>query len=158
MAIRVQNRHRTIRIDARRLSRLARIALESLGLAGVECGVLLVDDRRMACLNGRYRGQPRPTDVLAFGMREGRFGRMAGDLLGDVVISLDTAVRQARARQARLDAEVGWLLLHGLLHLAGYDHRTAAQRRRMVARQRALARQVSAARRRQEAQGKRQER
>lgn len=112
----------------------------------------------MAALNGRYRRLPRPTDVLAFAMREGSFAAMAGDLLGDVVISLDSAARQARARRAPLDAEVRWLLLHGLLHLAGHEHRTARERRRMMGKQRALLRRVTSTGARQGPEGRRRPR
>ncbi len=108
----------------------------------------------MAALNGRYRHLPRPTDVLAFSMREEPFAGLSGDLLGDVVISLDTAQRQARARRAPLEAEVRWLLLHGLLHLAGYDHRTARERRMMLGKQRALLRRVTSTGARQGPEGR----
>jgi len=96
--------------------------------------VSLIDDAEMHVLNRDYRGRDRPTDVLAFALREGL--RAPGDdtVLGDVVISLDTAARQARAHSRPTDAEVRTLLIHGVLHLLGYDHeRSAAEARRMRA-------------------------
>ncbi|TMB23301.1 MAG: rRNA maturation RNase YbeY [Deltaproteobacteria bacterium] len=82
----------------------------------------------------------RPTDVLSFAQREGP-GGAPGGLLGDVVISVDAARRQARQRGETLGREADRLLIHGLLHLLGYDHeRSAAEARRMQRRERTLAR------------------
>jgi rRNA maturation RNase YbeY len=94
--------------------------------------VTLVTDRRMAALNRTYRGVAGPTDVLAFPLAEGRFARLArlgGGFLGDVVISVETAARQARP--GRLEDELALLLVHGVLHLVGYDHGTSRERARM---------------------------
>jgi len=93
--------------------------------------VVLVDDAAMAALNRTYRGIAGPTDVLAFPMTEGQFRRITPDLLGDVVICTETARRQARMRRGDLRGELALLLVHGVLHLVGYDHGTAAERRDM---------------------------
>ena len=98
----------------------------------------LVDDAAMAALNRAYRGVAGPTDVLAFRMTEGRFRKVSPDLLGDVVISTETARRQADARGRDLRAELALLLVHGILHLVGYDHGTARTRRKMWRRQRLI--------------------
>ena len=95
--------------------------LEALGLAGAELSVVLTDDREIHALNRDHRGKDRPTDVLAFAMREGEGAALAGDLLGDVVISVETARRQAAKRKRELSAELCMLLAHGLLHLVGWD-------------------------------------
>lgn len=100
--------------------------------------MLLVDDAAMAALNRTYRGVAGPTDVLAFPMTEGRFGGLSPDLLGDVVISAETARRQARRTGRDLRAELALLLVHGLLHLVGYDHGRPADRRRMRREQRLI--------------------
>jgi len=100
--------------------------------------VVLVDDAAMAVLNRTYRGVAGPTDVLAFPMTEGRFRKVSPDLLGDVVISTETARRQARVRGRHLQAELGLLLIHGILHLGGYDHGTGAERRSMWRKQRLI--------------------
>ena len=92
---------------------------------------MLVDDAAMEALNRTYRGVAQPTDVLAFPMTEGRFRFVSPDLLGDVVISTETARRQARAAGGELRAELALLLIHGMLHLVGYDHGGAAERRAM---------------------------
>jgi probable rRNA maturation factor len=109
--------------------------LAALGLSGAELSVLLCDDATIRGLNRRYRRRDAPTDVLAFGFEadEPR-GRGAERLLGDVVISLDTAARQARRGRRPMLVEVTTLLAHGLLHLLGFDHRDRAGARRMAAR------------------------
>lgn len=121
-----------VRADARSL-------LQALQEDGAELTVSLVNDAEIRRLNRDYRGQDRPTDVLAFALREGQ--RVAGDeaVLGDVVISLETASGQARRRGVSPADEVRTLLVHGVLHLLGYDHeRSPAEARRMKARERRL--------------------
>ena len=113
-------------------------ALSVLARPRAECSVLVVDDSAIAELNRAYRRVAGPTDVLAFPMTEGRFGKAWPDLLGDVVISAETARRQARVRKADLRAELALLLVHGILHLVGYDHGTAEERRRMWHKQRTI--------------------
>jgi len=109
---------------------LARRILEAAGESGAELGVEFVGDGRMRGLNRRYRHRDRSTDVLAFPMREAV--GPATLLLGDVVISLPTAVRQAAAERWSLDQEVARLMVHGVLHLVGYDHeRGEREARRM---------------------------
>jgi probable rRNA maturation factor len=106
--------------------------------------VLIVDDVRIHRLNARYRGIDRPTDVLAFAMREGPFANLQAQVLGDVAISAETAFRQARARRHSLAEELTRLLIHGTLHLLGYDHEvSAADARRMRAKERELWRLVA---------------
>ena len=98
----------------------------------------------MPGLTARYRGQDRPTDVLAFGVDPE--DRQRDGVLGDVVISLDTAARQAKERGVGVHDEVRVLLVHGILHLLDYDHeRSAAEARRMFARQRRLVKRLAAA-------------
>lgn len=105
----------------------ARTMLRALKLPRAELSVLLCDDATIHDLNRRHRKKNKPTDVLAFALREGPDGHLAGDTLGDVVISLDTATRQARERGVRTESEVQMLLAHGLLHLLGWDHQTDAE-------------------------------
>ena len=111
----------------------AEAMLRALKLPQAELSVLLCDDATIHALNRDYRKKNKPTDVLAFAMREGPDGHLAGDLLGDVIISLETATRQARERSAATRDEVMMLLAHGLLHLLGWDHQTDAEDQRMRA-------------------------
>jgi len=108
--------------------------LQALALSAAELSIVLCDDRTIHALNRDHRKHDKPTDVLAFALREGKPLAGAEALLGDVVISLPTARRQAKQHKHDLWAEVTVLLAHGLLHLVGYDHRTDAEERRMNAR------------------------
>ena len=126
-------------LDARSVKRRAERMLSALGRARAELSIVLTDDPQIEVLNRTHRRKAKPTDVLAFPMDAagaGPSGKM--QLLGDVVISLDTAARQARARRRPLMDEVTHLLAHGILHLAGFDHRTDAEERRMNEATRAL--------------------
>jgi probable rRNA maturation factor len=115
--------------------------LGALELGGAELSVLLCDDAAIHALNREHRGHDKPTDVLSFpidGSRSAlvRARRAAArgetPLLGDVVISLDTAARQAASRRRELAAEVVFLLAHGVLHLVGHDHAEPEEKRLMV--------------------------
>ncbi len=139
MPVSVVRRCRSADVSAARVRADARHLLAALGEAGSDVTVSLVTDPEIHHLNRAYRGKDRPTDVLAFAMREGP--RSTGDepLLGDVVISLETAARQAHRRGVSVAGEVRTLLVHGLLHLLGYDHeRSAAEARRMRSMERRL--------------------
>ncbi len=120
--------------------------LESLGLADAELSILLCDDETIRKLNRRYRKKNRPTDVLAFPMQEGPGPSLDTGLLGDVVISLPTATRQAKRGDRPIIQEVTFLLAHGLLHLLGHDHATAREEREMTAKTQALVAAVEGAR------------
>ncbi len=137
-------RRRSVRADA--IRRRAQIMLQTLGLENAELSILLCDDETIRALNRRYRKQDKPTDVLSFPMDEGPGPGAEGGLLGDVVISVPTAARQAAERDRPIVAEVTFLLAHGLLHLIGYDHATKREEREMTARTEALLAAVEAAR------------
>jgi probable rRNA maturation factor len=124
-------------------SRASRV-LRELSHGRSELSVALVDDATIADLNDRYRGVSHPTDVLAFSLREGEHAERGGNLLGDVVISVETAARQARRAHRGLDAVVARLLIHGTLHLLGRDHQTDVEERAMHADERRLWRAVRA--------------
>lgn len=100
--------------------------LRALALADAEWSIVLTGDERVRELNRVYRHKDKPTDVLAFPQDD-------STLLGDVVVSVPTAARQAAAAGHALAAEVTMLLAHGLLHLRGWDHDTVAKDRRMRA-------------------------
>jgi rRNA maturation RNase YbeY len=140
----VAMRGRRVPALARRLARRARRMLDVLGLGAAELSLVIVSDRVMHDLNREWRGKDRPTDVLAFAQGEGAAPAPDG-LLGDVVISVDTARRQAAALGHSLVVEADRLLVHGLLHLLGYDHeRSPAEARRMQRKERAVLRAIDA--------------
>lgn len=105
-----------------KLKSLAEILLSDLAFSEHELSILITDDAEMAELNGTYRGKPYTTDVLSFRLSEAESGAIAPDILGDIVISLDQAESQAIADGKAPVVELVFLLIHGLLHLAGYDH------------------------------------
>jgi rRNA maturation RNase YbeY len=111
--------------------------LDAVGEARSELGIELIGDRRMRRLNQQYRGQDRSTDVLAFSMREAA-GPISA-LIGDVVISVPAVLRQASVHRHSLDEEFARLLIHGILHLCGYDHeRGRREAARMKQRERSV--------------------
>lgn len=124
------------------LAHLTERVLSAVGESRSELSLELIGERRMRRLNREYRKKDRPTDVLAFPIREAvmpRGMRPVTQMLGDVVISLPTAVRQAREARRSIDDELAMLLVHGVLHLCGYDHeRNQREAARMARRERAL--------------------
>ncbi len=108
--------------------------LAHLQMPKAEVSILLTDDKEIRILNRDYRQTDKPTDVLSFSMLEGEGARFAGDVLGDIVLSITTASRQAREAKRPLLDEATMLVAHGLLHLLGWDHATPAEDRKMRAR------------------------
>ena len=130
MSVSIQCRVKSVSVRQGTLRRVTGRLLRLLDEAEAEVCIGLVGDTRMRRLNRTYRNQDRTTDVLAFAYREAQTG--ASPLLGDVVISVPAARRQAKALSHSLDEEVLRLLIHGVLHLVGYDHeRSQWQARRM---------------------------
>jgi len=125
-------------VDAGLLRSRASRVLRALGHSRSELSVALVDDAHMRELNAGYRGKDRATDVLSFSLLEGAGAEHRGRLLGDVVIGVETAARQARERRRGLDTEVARLLIHGTLHLLGHDHERDDEARIMQAEERRL--------------------
>ena len=131
----------------RQVARMVRAAALTDGKRDYDVVLRICDDAAIHELNRAWRGKNKPTDVLAFAMREGDYAELAGDMLGDVIVSLDTAARQAKEKKHPLDREITMLVAHGLLHLLGYDHATRTEERRMTARTDALIAAAIASRR-----------
>jgi rRNA maturation RNase YbeY len=117
--------------DRALLEARARTLLRELGHQKSELSISLVGDDEMAELNGRFRADAAPTDVLSFSLLEGEHAAFHGDLLGEVVIDVEVAARQASMIGHGLDAEMARLLIHGTLHLLGYDHQREKDARAM---------------------------
>ena len=119
--------------------------LRSLGLSDAELSVLLIGDRAMRTLNLAWRGKDRTTDVLSFPLRERRFLHIQPEMLGDIVISVPVAARQADEAGHSLTVEIERLLVHGLVHLLGYDHeRGHVESRRMKRMEQRLLKRLAA--------------
>jgi conserved hypothetical protein TIGR00043 len=102
--------------------KIAKETLNALGFPDGELSLSFVTDQEITALNQKHLFRPRHTDVLAFSMREGDFIEINPSLLGDVVISVETAKKQADAKGHVFEEELCLLLIHGILHLLGYEH------------------------------------
>lgn len=120
--VEVVDRQRAARISPVRVVVFVEYALERLRLFGAQVTIVLLGERAMRVLNNRWRGEDRPTDVLSFSQRKGPGAGLLPEVLGDIVICVPVARRQAREAGHCLAAELDRLAVHGLLHLAGYEH------------------------------------
>jgi probable rRNA maturation factor len=122
--IEVVNRQRKLLLDCERWREFGIRVLKVVPANEAGVTVAFVSDRAMRELNRRWRGKGRTTDVLSFPAGQDEFEKLEGLRLGDVVISVEQAVRQAGEHGLSFEDEVSQLILHGLLHLCGYDHET----------------------------------
>ncbi len=130
MSVLIINRQSEVRVDLGNARKFARKLQSALRLRDRKFNVCFVSDPEIRNLNAVYRGMPVPTDVLSFPWQEGN-GKRKGTLidgfdkfLGDIVISARTAQRNARTEGHSTRTEISWLILHGVLHLLGYNHET----------------------------------
>ncbi|MFM8986307.1 MAG: rRNA maturation RNase YbeY [Planctomycetia bacterium] len=135
--VHVLDRQRMVAVPARWLGGVVRRALAREGVTAAEISILIVGDRRMARLHEEWLGVPGPTDVITFDLAD---DAPDGGLRGDIVVSAETARRVAREVGWRPRHELAYYVVHGLLHLAGYDDHDPADRRAMRARERVLLR------------------
>lgn len=96
--------------------------MKALTVADQEISLLFVDNQGIQEINREYLGRNWPTNVISFSLREGEFGNISPGLLGDIVVSVERAAEDALAGGLDLKDEIDFLLIHGLLHLLGYDH------------------------------------
>ena len=92
-----------------------------------EISISITSDRAIARINRDYLAKDRPTNVISFSLQEGEFGGISPDALGDVVISADTAAREAEEAGLSFFERLSFLLMHGILHLCGYDHERSGE-------------------------------
>lgn len=122
MKIRIANRQKRTKIDSRRIRGNVIRLLRLIGCAEKEISISFVDDEAIRLLNRQYLRLDKPTNVLSFSLEEGECGKVNPGLLGDIVISVDTALRDAKQGGFTLEEEILFLIIHGLLHLTGYEH------------------------------------
>ncbi len=122
MAILIDNQQKNYSIAIEEVQATAQAILNALDCPEGELSILIVDDHRIAELNQNYLQHSGPTNVISFSMREGDYSDVHPELLGDVVISMDTCVREADHAEMPRGTRFNQLLIHGVLHLFGYDH------------------------------------
>ena len=127
MEIMTDNRQSRYKISLTKIKQTVQVILNALGFPNGEISILIVDDPQIEKLNRKYLSRRGPTNVIAFAMREGEFAYVTPNLLGDVVISTDTAAKEAQNSGISMEHRFNELLVHGILHLVGYDHQTSVK-------------------------------
>jgi probable rRNA maturation factor len=131
MPISIRNNQKLFNIDVSRLRKSLKKLLKELHCDDRAIGLLLVDDKEIQKLNNAYLDRNKPTNVLSFAMTEGELGNINPQILGDIVISVETAFRDALIGRIDLMDELQFLIIHGLLHLLGYDHENTSDEETM---------------------------
>ena len=132
MEVLIDNRQSRHKISLTKIKQTVQVILDALDCPDSEISILIVDDPQIEELNQQYLNRKGPTNVIAFAMREGEFSDLSPQLLGDVVISTDTAVREAQIASTSMERRFNELLVHGILHLMGYDHETSEDDARVM--------------------------
>lgn len=122
MKIRIDNNQKKINIAKRKIRSTTITLLKYLDCSNKEISISFVNDDAIQQLNNQYRHKDKPTNVLSFSLQEGEFGNINPHILGDIVISVDTANADARKNARTFEQEIDFLIIHGLLHLLGYNH------------------------------------
>jgi probable rRNA maturation factor len=140
MPVSIKSHQKLFKIDLSRLRKSVKRLLKELKCEGRVVDLLLVDDKEIRKLNNAYLNRNIPTNVLSFPMAEGEFGNINPQILGDIVISVEMASRDALVSHIYLKDELEFLIIHGLLHLLGYNHEntSAEKATEMNGRERAL--------------------
>ncbi len=150
MPVLVNNLQQKVNVNNRQEDLVIKAAAAVLEEEGyddeAEVSIVFVDNPRIQALNKQYRGVDSPTDVLSFSMQEGENIPGEDSLLGDVIISLETAVHQAEEFGHSVDREVAYLAVHGVLHLLGYDHMKEPDRKQMREKEEAIMQKINLSR------------
>jgi probable rRNA maturation factor len=122
MTIQIENRQKLVKINRRIIRTDMKRLLGLLNCADKEVCITFLDDAGIQLINKQYLFKDKPTNVISFSLREGEFGDINPDMLGDIIISVETAGRDAVRGHLSFEEEILYLMIHGLLHLLGYDH------------------------------------
>ena len=122
MKIQIENKQTIIKIQRHKIRSTVLKLLKIMDCANKELSITFVDDDQIRQLNYNYLQRDTSTNVLSFSLQEGEYGNINPDILGDIVISLETAQRDALKGNLSLSEEVDFLIIHGLLHLLGFNH------------------------------------
>jgi len=127
MKIQIENNQNKIKINKRHIRSTVTKLFKILGCLNKELSLLFCNDEVIQQLNKQYLNKDNPTNVLSFSLQEGECGRVNPHILGDVVISVETAQRDAIKGGLTFEREINFLIIHGLLHLLGYNHEKATK-------------------------------
>lgn len=146
MKIQLENRQKLYKLDRRKIRAAVSRLLKIMDCADKELCITFVDDAGIQAVNRQYLFKDKPTNVISFSLQEGEFSGVNPDVLGDIIISVETAMRDALRGHLSLDEEILFLMIHGLLHLRGYEHVNTSPResRRMKKKEKELFRQLTA--------------
>ena len=145
MKIQIGNQQKRIKIDKRKIRAKVTMLLRLMDCGNKEISITFVDDETIQGINQKYLSKDRPTNVVSFSLQEGEFGNINPEILGDIVISVDTALRDTEKSNLSFDEELLFLIVHGLLHLVGYNHESTskANTRRMQQKEKELFRLIA---------------
>ena len=128
MKLQIENSQSKIKIDKRMIRSTVLKILKTLDCADKEISLSFVDDEKIKQLNKQYLGKDKATNVLSFSLLEGEYGNINPQILGDVIISVETAQRDALYGKLTVDQEIDFLIIHGILHLLGYNHENTTEK------------------------------
>jgi len=122
MKLQIENNQNKIKIDKRRIRSTVLRIMRILDCADKEISLSFVDDEKIKKLNKEYLGKDKPTNVISFSLREGEYSDINPQIMGDIIISVETAQRDALWGNLTVSQEIDFLIIHGILHLLGYNH------------------------------------
>jgi probable rRNA maturation factor len=128
MKLQIRNKQKKIKIDKRNIRGTVSKILKILNCADKEISLSFVDDENIKQLNKQYLGKDRATNVISFSLQEGEYGNINPQILGDIVISVETAQRDAKKENLTFTQELEFLIIHGVLHLLGYNHENTTRK------------------------------
>jgi len=127
MKLQIENNQARVRIEKRDIRRTVSRIFKLLDCVDNELSIVFTDDEHIKILNRQYLGKNKATNVLSFPLLEGKYFNINPHMMGDIVISVDTAEKDARKGKLTLQQEIDFLLIHGILHLLGYNHENTSR-------------------------------
>lgn len=128
MKLQIKNSQNKIKIDKRNIRSTVLKILKTLDCADKEISLSFVDNENIKQLNKQYLGKDQATNVLSFSLQEGEYGDINPQILGDIIVSVETAQRDALYGKLTIAQEIDFLIIHGILHLLGYNHENTTKK------------------------------
>ena len=128
MKLQIENSQNKIKIDKRKIRSTVLKVLKILDCPDKEISISFVDDKNIKQLNKQYLGKDQATNVLSFSLQEGEYGDINPQILGDIIVSVETAQRDALYGKLNIAQEIDFLIIHGILHLLGYNHENTTKK------------------------------